>query len=120
MLLDIFSGRLERIVHNWQMASDFLKPPRQMAFVFRGIIGLFCCINNRLAIVIETLASSHELESQESFIKIIVPCVLRFVTCRCLDISHTCIHEIYKVIDAEKVQEAQDVEHLLIEELEGP
>lgn len=73
---------------------------------------------HRLAIVLETLTSSHELGSQESFINIIVPGVLRFVTCRCLDISHTCIREFRKEIDAEEIEEIQDEERLLIKELE--
>lgn len=74
---------------------------------------------HRLAIVIETLTSSHELPSQKRLVDLIAPCVLRFVTCRSLDISHTCIHEYYREIDAEEIEEIQDEERLLIMELNG-
>lgn len=74
---------------------------------------------NRLAIVIEVLTSSHVLPSQEHLIDLIAPSVLRFVTCRRLNISHTCIHDYYGGIDTEEIEEIQDEERLLILELEG-
>jgi hypothetical protein len=73
----------------------------------------------RVAIVIETLASSHVLPNQERFIDLIAPCVLRFVTCRWLDISHTCIHYYHRGIDAEEIEEIQDEERISIFELES-
>jgi hypothetical protein len=73
----------------------------------------------RVAIVIETLASSHVLPNQERFIDLIAPCVLRFVTFRRLDISHTCIHDHYGGYDEEEIEEIQDEERSSILELEG-
>jgi hypothetical protein len=74
---------------------------------------------NRLAIFIEALTNSHVLPSQERLIDLISTSVLRFVTCRRLNISHTCIHDYYGGIDAEEIEEIQDEERLLIFELEG-
>lgn len=74
---------------------------------------------HRLAIVIETLTSSNGLARQERFIDFIAPCILRFVTCRSLKISHTCVHAFYRGIDAEEIEEIQDEERFLILELEG-
>lgn len=73
----------------------------------------------RLAIVIEALTSSQRLPIQETLIDFIAPCVLRFVTFRRLDISHTCIHDRYRGFDAEEIEEIQDEERLSILELES-
>jgi hypothetical protein len=74
---------------------------------------------NRLAIAIETLTCSHVLPSQEHLIDLIAPSVLRFITCRRLNISHTCVHDYYGGIDEEEIDEIQDEERILILELEG-
>ncbi|KAA8647780.1 uncharacterized protein ATNIH1004_006481 [Aspergillus tanneri] len=73
---------------------------------------------HRLAMVIECLAVSLEPENQERLIKLIAPCVLRFITYQSLNISHTCTHEYYRGIDAEEIEEIHDEERFLILELD--
>ncbi|RMJ27655.1 hypothetical protein PHISP_01507 [Aspergillus sp. HF37] len=72
---------------------------------------------HRLAMVMGSLASSPDVKGQQRLFNQIAPGVLRFITCRNLNISHTCTHEYYKGIDAGEIEEIQDEERSLILEL---
>lgn len=72
----------------------------------------------RLSMVIARLARSLEPECQERFTSLIAPCVLRVITFRSLDISHTCTHEHWREMDEEEIEEIQDEMNPLIVELE--
>jgi hypothetical protein len=71
-----------------------------------------------LAIMIKSLIGSLGPEIQESLIYQLAPCVLRFITCQSLEISHTCVHGLSGGIDAEEIREIHDEEKLLILELD--
>jgi hypothetical protein len=64
----------------------------------------------RLATMLETLFDSKERNTRKYFNDEIVACVLRFITSRSLEISHTCRHERYREYEPDEIAEIQDEE----------
>lgn len=71
----------------------------------------------KISITIEFLASSLEPKLQDSFYDQLAPGILRFLTFRMLDITHTCSHS-FRNIDPEEVNEIHYEEKYLICTLE--
>ncbi|KAJ6129056.1 hypothetical protein N7512_001836 [Penicillium capsulatum] len=70
-----------------------------------------------LAITLKVLADPPSSESQKQLINQLGPSILRFLTFRALDITHTCMHDGRK-IEAEEIQEIHDEEKHSILRLE--
>ena len=71
----------------------------------------------RVSVTIEIIASSLKPKLRGQFYDRLAPGVLRFLTCRMLDITHTCSHG-FRNIDPEEVDEIHDEEKYLICALE--
>ncbi|KAJ5289143.1 hypothetical protein N7478_002173 [Penicillium angulare] len=61
--------------------------------------------------------SKFKPEHDERFKSYLSVGILRFITFKSLDITHTCFHE-YRKIESEEIEEIQDEEKLLISDLE--
>ncbi|PLN78681.1 hypothetical protein BDW42DRAFT_201995 [Aspergillus taichungensis] len=72
----------------------------------------------RVSATIEFIASSLEPKLRGQFYDQIAPGVLRFLSCRMLEITHTCSHD-WRNIDPEEVDEIHDEERYLICALEN-
>ena len=70
-----------------------------------------------VSVTIEVIASSLEPKLRGPFYDKLAPGVLRFLSCRMLDITHTCCHR-YRKRDPEEVDEIHDEEKYLICALE--
>lgn len=71
-----------------------------------------------LAMMIKSLIDSPGPEPQKSLSNRLAPCILHFVICQNLSISHTCMHGCSGGIDAEKRLEIHNEEMPLILELD--
>lgn len=71
----------------------------------------------RLTAMMETLFDSQGLAPQEGHIDEIAPDILRFITCRSLDITHTCNHK-YGGVKPDDIMGIQNEEKLLIQDLD--
>jgi hypothetical protein len=72
----------------------------------------------RLAAIMKVIFDPKELEPQGCTNGKIAPCILRFITCRSLDVSHTCIHEKHGGFEPDEIREIQDEEKFSIQRLD--
>jgi hypothetical protein len=68
----------------------------------------------RLGMMLEILIDTEEFHTGECITGKVVSCVLRFITSRSLEISHTCSHGRYRACEPDEIAEIQDEEKDLI------